>query len=117
MVYSGQDPKNDLDITSREGRRDREGVGLSTVREGEEGLGVVCDDHHPLAERVFMMGGSYEALKLNGKHTINMKTRLALNIHGRREGSVKPGRYIFIQKFGMEGLRMEFLKRSVWGEK
>ena len=29
-----------------------------TVGEGEESLGVVRDDHHPLADRVFTVGGS-----------------------------------------------------------
>ena len=51
MVYAGQDPKNNLEITAR-------GGGSSTVGEDEEGLGVVCDDHHTLADIVFLGGGS-----------------------------------------------------------
>ena len=37
VVCAGQDPKNDLDITARGGRREGEGggYGLSTVGEGE----------------------------------------------------------------------------------
>ena len=60
MVCSRQDHKNDLEIIERGGRREGEGGGrLSTVVEGEEGLGVVCDDHHPLSNRLFTVGGSY----------------------------------------------------------
>ena len=82
----------------------------STVGEGEEVLGVVCNDH-PLVDRVFTVGGSYKALEIDAKCAINMKTRLALKIHVREEGAVKPGRHIFVPKVGMEAHIMDFLKR------
>ena len=74
-----------------------------TVGEGEEGLGVVQDDHHPLVDRVFTVGGAYGYLDINAKHAINMETRLSLKINDRGEGSVKPGRHVFVPKVGTEG--------------
>ena len=53
------------------------------VGEGEEGLGVVHDDHYPLSNIVFTVGGAYEAFNLDAKRDINMGTRLPLNIHKR----------------------------------
>ena len=80
MVCDGQDPKNNLDITVRGGGGRGRG---STVGEGEEGLRVVRDDHCPLADSVFMVGGSHKALNLDVKRVIDMGTRLALNIQER----------------------------------
>ena len=79
----------------------------------EEGLGVVWDDHHPLADRVFTVGRSYEALTLNAERAIDTGTRLALKIHERGEGAVKPGRRVFVPKVGTEERIMDFLKRYV----
>ena len=62
-----------------------------TVGEGEEGLVVVRDDHYPLSGRVFTVGESYEALKLDAKRAIDVGTRLVLKIHKRGEGAVKTG--------------------------
>ena len=73
-------------------------------------MGVVRDDNHPLANRVLTVGGEYEALEIDAKHTINMGTRLALKIHERGEGAVKPGGHGFIPKVGTEERIMEFLK-------
>ena len=87
------------------------------VGEGEEVLGVVRDYHHPLANKVFTMGGAYEALDIDAKHAIDMGTRLALKIHERGEISVKPGRHVFIPKFGTEEHIIRFLKRYVGGKK
>ena len=53
------------------------------VGEGEEGLGVILNYHHSLADRFFTVGGSYEALELEAKRAINMGTRLALKIQER----------------------------------
>ena len=57
------------------------GYGSSAVGEGEEGLGVVRDDHHPLADRVFTVGGADKYLELDSKRAINMRTMLALKTH------------------------------------
>ena len=59
------------------------------------------------------MGVSYEALELNKNRTIDMGTRLALKIHERGEGAVKPGRRVFVPKVGTEERIMDFLKRYV----
>ena len=85
VVCAVQDTKNDMEITVRGGRMDQKGGGdgLSTVGEGEEGLGVVQDDHHPLANRIFTVGGAYKALELNAKRTIDMGTRIPLKINKR----------------------------------
>ena len=56
-----------------------------TGGEGEEGLGVVHDDHHPLAETVFTVGGAYEDLELDAKRAIDMGTSLTLKIHERKK--------------------------------
>ena len=54
-----------------------------TVGEGEEGLGVVRDDHHPLSDKVFTMMGAYKYLEINAKQSIDKGTRIPLNIHRR----------------------------------
>ena len=46
-----------------------------------------------------------------------MGTRLALNIHERREGAVKSGRHLLVPKVGTEELIMDFLKSYVGGKK
>ena len=84
--------------------------------EDEESLGVVRNDHHPLADRFFTVGGAYEALELDAKRTINMGTRLALKIHERVEGAVKPGRHGFVLKVGTEERLMEFIRRFGGGK-
>ena len=76
--------------------------GLLAVGEVEEGLGVVCDDHNPLSGRVFKVGGSHKALELDAKRDIDMGTRLALKIHERGKGDVKPRGHIFVPKIGTE---------------
>ena len=53
------------------------------MEEGEEVLGILRDDHHPLANRVFTVGGQYESLELDTKRAINMINSLALKIHDR----------------------------------
>ena len=63
------------------------------------------------------MGGSCKDLKLDSKHTINMGTRMALKIHKRGEGSVKPSRHGFVPKVGTEERIMDFLKRYAGGKK
>ena len=73
---------------------------MSTLGECEEGLGVVHNDHHSLADRVFTVGGAYEALNIDAKRTIDMVTRLDLKINKRGEGAVKPGRHTFVPKVG-----------------
>ena len=62
------------------------------------------------------MGVSYKALDLNAKRAIYMVTRLALKIHERGEGAVKPGRHVFVLKVSTEERIMDFLKRYVGGE-
>ena len=64
------------------------GYGSSAVGEGEYGLVVLRNDNHPLANRVLIVGGAYEALEIDAKRAINMGTRLALKIHERGEGSI-----------------------------
>ena len=71
------------------------------VGEGEGGLGVVCNDHHPLADIFFMVGGSYKALEIDAKRSIDMGTRLSLKIHEKGEGSVKPRGHVFVPKVGI----------------
>ena len=106
-----------MDITVRGGMREGErgGYGSSTLGEGEEVLGVVCNDHHSLAERFFTVGGAYEALEINTKREIDMGTRLALKMHERGKGAVKPRRHIFVPKVGTEERTMEFLKMYAGG--
>ena len=86
-------------------------------REGEEGLGVVFDDHHPLAEIFFTVGGENEALELNSKRDIDMGTSLALKIHKRGDEAVKIGRHGFVPKVGTEEHMTEFIKRFARGKK
>ena len=89
---------------------------MSTVGEGKEGLVVVCDDHHPLANRVFTAGGAYEALEFDTKRAIDMGTSLDLKMHERGEGAVTPRRHVFVPKFGTDERIMDFLKRYTGGE-
>ena len=72
---------------------------------------MVLYDHHPLSDRVFAVGGAYEALKLAVQNAIDMETRLPFKIHERGEGAVKPGRHVFVPKVGTEERMMYFLKR------
>ena len=45
-----------------------------------------------------------------------MGTRLALKIHERGQGALKPGRHIFVPKIGTEEHIMDFLtKYAGWG--
>ena len=67
--------------------------------------------------KLFHSGGSYKSLKLNTKRTIDMGTRLALKIHKREEGDVKPKSYVFILKIRTEERIMEFPNMYVGGEK
>ena len=46
-----------------------------------------------------------------------MGTRLALKIHERGEGAVKPGRHGFVPKVGTEERMMDLLKRFAGGKK
>ena len=64
-----------------------------------------------------MVGGSYEALKLDVKRAIEMVTRLPLKIYEKGEGDVKLGRYGFVPKVSTEERMMDFLKRFVGGKK
>ena len=89
----------------------------STVGEGEEGLGVVRNDHHPLAERVFTVGGANKALELNVNRAIDIGTRLDLKIHERGEGAVKPRRNGVVLKVGTEECITDFLKRFAVGKR
>ena len=63
-----------------------------------------------------MVVGAYEALELEDKHAIAMGTRMALKIHERGEGDVKPGRHVLVPKVGTEDCIIDFLKRYVGGE-
>ena len=62
----------------RGGRRE----GLK-VGEGEEVLEFVSDDHQPLSDRVFTVGGVYEALELDAKRAMDMRGRPAHKIQDR----------------------------------
>ena len=53
---------------------------------------------------------------INSKRAINMGNRLALKIHERGEGAVKPGRHRFVPKFGTEERIMDFLKSNTVGK-
>ena len=46
----------------------------------------------------------------------DMGNRLALKIHGRKNGDIKPRGHIFILKVGTEDHIMEFLRRCVRGK-
>ena len=81
---------------------------MSTLGEGEEGLGVVRNDHHTLSDRAFTVGGAYESLEINTKRAIDMGIRMALKIHERGEGAIKPGRHVFITKVGTEESIIDF---------
>ena len=63
------------------------------------------------------MGGANEAPELDAKRAINMLNRLALKIHKRGEGAVKPGRHGFVPKVGTEERMMEFIKNVAEGKK
>ena len=64
---------------------------------------------------VFTVGGVYEALEIDAKLAIEMGTRLALKMHKRGEGSVKPRRRGFVPKVGTEEDIIDFLKRYTGG--
>ena len=72
------------------------------VGEGEEVLGVVRNDYHPLSDRVFTVGGSYKALGINAKRAIDMGIMLVPKTHEKGEGAVKPGSYVFVPE-GRDG--------------
>ena len=57
-----------------------------------------------------MVGGSYEVLDIEAKRAIDVGPSLSLKIHERGEGSIKPGRHVFVTKVGTEE-SMEFLRR------
>ena len=80
------------------------------VVEGEEVLGVVRNDNHPLYNIVFTAGGLYEYLELEF-NDIDMVTNLPLKIHERGELTVKPGIHVFIPKVGTEDHVMNIIKR------
>lgn len=61
-----------------------------------------------LADRVFAIGGAYEAGELDAKRAIDMGTRLALKIHDER---VIPGKHKFEAAMGAEEKMQEVLKR------
>lgn len=61
-----------------------------------------------LAERVFTIGGAYEAGELDAKRAIDMATRLALKIH---DNHVTPGKHKFAAPMGAEEKMQELLKR------
>ena len=63
------------------------------------------------------MGGAYEALELEAKRAIDMGTRLALKIHKRGGGAVKPGRHVFVLKVRTEEHMMDFIKSFTGGKK
>ena len=86
------------------------------VGEGEDGFGVVRDDHHPLSDRFFTVGGAYKAFKIDAKRVIDMVNRLPLKIHERGEGASKPGRHGFVPKVRTEERMMGFLKRFTGGK-
>lgn len=52
-----------------------------------------------LADRVYTIGGAYEALELDAKRAIDMGTRLALKVH---DEGVVPGKHVFRAKVGAE---------------
>ena len=110
VVCAGHDYNNNLEITVRGGN------GSLAVGEGEEGSGVVQDDHNPLVERFFTVGGAYEALDIDAKRVIDMKNSLVLKIHERGEGAVKTGRHVLVPKVGTEEHIMDFLKRYTGGK-
>ena len=73
-----------------------------TVGEGEDGLGVVCNDNHLLSSRVFTVGGVYEALELDAKRAIDMGTSMAIKIH-KRGGGIRLNRKARIRSKGWDG--------------
>lgn len=62
----------------------------------------------PLAEKVYLIGGAYEAGELDAKRAIDMGTRLALKIH---EEGVVPGKHKFQSGQGPEEKLFQTLKR------
>lgn len=71
ILCAGQTPRRDLQDAAE---NNRDGGGNDVV------------------ERVFTIGGAYEALELDAKRAIDMGTRLALKIH---DASVVPGKHSF----------------------
>ena len=85
---------------SHQGEEEGVGGGLLKVVEGEGGLGVVRDDHHPLADRFFTVGGAYESLILDAKRAIDIGTSLYLKRHERGMEPKKPEGMYLLRRSG-----------------
>jgi len=76
-------------------------VEQNTLETASENVGVLCD-------KVYPIGGAYEAGELDAKRAIDMGTRLAHRIH---KEEVKPGNHVFQSSVGPEEKLFRFLKR------
>jgi len=76
-------------------------VEQNALETASENIDVLCD-------KVFTIGGAYQAGELDAKRAIDMGSRLAYKIH---EEEVKPGNHVFRSSVGPEEKLFRFLKR------
>jgi len=85
-------------------RRDLEAAAAAAAAQA----GDDASNGDSLKERVYTIGGAYEAGELDAKRAIDMGTRLALRIH---DPDVKPGQHVFRAEPGIEESMFHLLKR------
>jgi len=73
----------------------------NTLETASENVDVLCD-------KVYTIGGAYQAGELDAKRAIDMGTRLAYQIH---KDEIKPGNHVFQSSVGPEEKLFRFLKR------
>lgn len=109
VSYDRVDEQGNLHITTGDGTRvlEVDNIVLCAGQVVQNDLEVFAMGT-PLEDKVFTIGGAYEAGELDAKRAIDMGTRLALKIH---EETTIPGQHKFEAPMGEEEKMFHVMKR------
>ena len=121
--YDGVDPNGNLiyTVSGQSGKTNKNGqkedeqrllevdtIVLCAGQVKENALETASENVDVLRDKVYPIGGAYQAGELDAKRAIDMGTRLAYQIH---KEEVKPGKHAFQSSVGPEEKLFRFLKR------
>jgi len=109
LVYTISDStKNNPDQEEEQRVLEVDTIVLCAGQEKQNALEIASENVEVLHDKVYAIGGAYQAGELDAKRAIDMGTRLAYRIH---QDEVKPGNHAFQSSVGPEEKLFRLLKR------